>query len=108
MRTRKIIQQLCNFLLDQKSQYYLNFKSEVYCVFLDATKAFDLIDHEKLLKTLNKNEICPLFIRVIMVLYKFNNAIIQYYNLISSSFSMETGVNRFFIRRDEKYEKYGF
>ena len=85
---------MCNFLLDQTIQYYLNNNTDVYCVFLDATKAFDLIDHEQLFKTLNDNGICPLFIRLIMVLYKFNNAVVQYNQAISSSFGMETGTKQ--------------
>ena len=38
------------FILDQILQYYLNNNTEVYYVFLDAAKAFDLIDHENFLK----------------------------------------------------------
>ena len=85
---------MCNFLFDQTLQFYLNSNAEVYCVFLNATEAFDLIDHEQIFKTLNNNDICPLFTRLIMILYKFNNAIIQYNKSISSSFNMQTGVKQ--------------
>ena len=85
---------MCNFVLDQTLQYYRNNNTDVYCVFLDATKAFDLIDHEQLFKTLNNKDICPLFIRLIMILYKFNNAIVQYNKAISGPFNMQTGVKQ--------------
>ena len=61
---------------------------------MDATKAFDLIDHEQIVKTLNDKCICPLIIRLIMTLHKFNNAVIQFNNTASSSFNMKTGVKQ--------------
>ena len=85
---------MSNFILDQTIEYYLSKKSEVFCVFLDATKAFDLIDHRKLFQTINNKNICPLFTRLIMILYKFNNAIVNYNNVFSNQFNISNGVKQ--------------
>ena len=37
-------------ILDKAIEYYLNNNTDVYSVFLDATKAFDLIDPEHFFK----------------------------------------------------------
>ena len=95
---------MCSFILDQILQYYLNNNTEVY--FLDATKEFDLIDHEQLFKTLNNKCICPLFIWLIMTLYKFNNVVVQYNNTVSSSFNMETGVKQGSVLSSYQFTQY--
>ena len=97
---------MCIFLLDQTIQYYLNHNTDVYCVFLDATKAFDLIDHEQLFKTLNENGICPLFVGLIMILYKFNNAVVKYNKATSSSFCMETGTKQGSVLSSYLFKQY--
>ena len=45
-------------------------------------------------QTINNKNICPLFSRLIMVLYRFNNAIINYNNVFSDQFNISNGVKQ--------------
>ncbi len=50
--------------------YYRNGRSKVYACFMDGSKAFDRIRHDKLFKILQDRGIHPLVLRLIIDMYK--------------------------------------
>ena len=53
---------MCTFAVSEVIQYYLNNSSDVFVMFLDASKAFDRVEYVKLFGLLRKNGLCPLLI----------------------------------------------
>ena len=85
---------LCVSAFQQTVKYYLNGNSSVFCVFLDASKAFDRINHNKLFTTLLQTNICPLYIRLLYFMYLHNNAVVGWSGCISEPFRLTNGVKQ--------------
>ena len=68
--------------------------SEVHALFLDASKAFDRVKHEKLFQCLIDRNFCPLYIRLIYMMYSLNNSIVKWRNKTSDPFYMSNGVKQ--------------
>ena len=60
---------LCTTILKEIINYYVRRNSNIYCCFLDASKAFDKIHFGKLFKTLISKKVPPLVIRLIFNSY---------------------------------------
>ena len=54
----------CTFVLDEVIKYYNNSKTDVYMVMLDASKAFDRVNHLELFKTLRAKGVCPTLLKI--------------------------------------------
>ncbi len=61
---------MCSLALKEVVNYYRYGRSKVYTCFMDASKAFDRIRHDKLFKILLDRGIHPLAIRLIIDMYK--------------------------------------
>ncbi len=57
---------MCSLALKEVVNYYRNGRSKVYACFMDASKAFNRIRHDKLFKILQDREIHPLALRLII------------------------------------------
>ena len=84
----------CSFILNQTIQYYKNNGSNVYCLFLDASKAFDRVCHKKLFKCLIDHDICPLIIRIIAKMYELSTMAVKWNKSISDFFQISNGVRQ--------------
>ena len=85
---------LCSFTISETIQYYKNNSSNVYILFLDASKAFDRVKHTKLFNCLLDKDLCPLFIRMIAIMYIANKAKVRWGNNFSDEFKMNNGVKQ--------------
>ena len=85
---------LCTAVLQQTIEYYTNGNSNVYLLFLDASKAFDRVKHSKLFECLIRNGVCPLYMRIVFVMYKLNNAVVKWKQNKSDSFKLNNGVKQ--------------
>ena len=65
---------LCSFTISETIQYYKNNSSNIYILFLEASKTFDRVKHTKLFNCLLDKNLCPLFIRMIFIMYLANKA----------------------------------
>jgi hypothetical protein len=60
---------MCTMVLKETVAYYNSNESSVHCVMLDATKAFDHVDYNKMLVKLINRDISPMVIRFMLHLY---------------------------------------
>ena len=78
----------------QTIEYYRNNGSNVYVLFLDCTKAFDKIKHNKMFDILVEKKVCPLILRIIKNMYTLNNSKIKWSNAQSEKFFIRNGVKQ--------------
>ena len=60
---------MCSMLVKEAISYYVNNNSQVSCVFLDATKAFDKVEYSKLFELLLDRQLPPCIIRALLNMY---------------------------------------
>ena len=68
----------CSFVLTEIIQYYKNKHTDIYVVFLDASKAFDKIQYIKLCKVLHNKGLCPLICRLLAFMYTYQSVCIKW------------------------------
>ena len=85
---------ICTFSVGQTVEYFNNGGSEVYAAFLDASKAFDKIKQSKLFECLAKRNICPLILRIIILMYIHSNCSIMWDKKTSVKFNIANGVKQ--------------
>ena len=66
----------------------------MYCAFLDASKAFDLVNHYMLFKKLIERNIPTCFVRILYYWYSKQNMKVKWGNCLSSPFSVSNSVRQ--------------
>ena len=85
---------MCIYAVKSVVKYYNHFHSPVYTCFLDASKAFDRINHWTLFsKLIARGVPCPL-VRIIMFWYRTQTICVKWGKLCSSYFSVSNGVRQ--------------
>ena len=84
----------CIFILKEVIEYYNNANSPVYVCFLDASKAFDRLNHWVLFKILLKRQMPSCIVRLLIFWYTNQTFMVQWGNLLSSSFYVTNGVRQ--------------
>ena len=84
----------CTYVVNEVIDYYLNKGGNVYVTLLDASKAFDKVNYVKLFNLLLSKGICPLLLRLLIVLYTNQNIRVKWQNCISEPFSCSNGVKQ--------------
>ena len=79
----------CSFALKEIVQYYSNNKSNVYCLLLDATQAFDGVHYIKLFNTLTRRGMCSLTVRFLIKLYTQQKLRVKWENTFSPEFCLK-------------------
>ena len=82
------------FLLRQVIQHFNNKSSTVYIASLDASKAFDRVNHFKLLSTLIKKGLPKCFIDIIYNWYTRLSVLVKWNNSFSSILQVHSGVRQ--------------
>ena len=75
-------------------EYYKNNNSNIFILYLDASKAFDLVKYDKLFDCLKEQNICPLIMKMLITMYEFNNLNIEKGNKTSENIPMTNGVKQ--------------
>ena len=74
---------------------YINSGSKVFGCFLDASKAFDRVDHSLLFQKLEKRGLPPAILTFLLRWYSMQRMSVQWsYNCLSSSFTVSNGVRQ--------------
>ena len=85
---------LCSFLAMETIHHFNKKGSKVLAVFLDASKAFDKVEHAKLFPELLKRKICPLVVRYLFMSYQVSKLSVIWGDSQSDSFSQGNGVKQ--------------
>jgi len=89
---RNLSTDMCVFSLKQVVEYYNMYNSPVYLCYLDASKAFDKINHWHLFSKLIDRKLPCIIIRILLQLYSRQKYIVQWGSVISEAFYVTNGV----------------
>lgn len=84
----------CTFVVDECINYFTSNESSVYCILLDASKAFDRVHFVKLFKTLLRKGLCPIICRLLAFMYTSQECCVKWDGYRSSSFKVYNGVKQ--------------
>ena len=84
----------CSFVLKKLAQYYNNKGSNVYCLLLDASHAFDRVHYIKLFKLLIDKGMCFLTARFLLSSYIEQHLRVKWKDIVSTEFSVKMVLNR--------------
>lgn len=85
---------LCTFVMKEVIEHYNAEGSDVYAIFLDASKAFDKVGHARLFKKLLNRQFPPLILRVLMNMYSSQKGQVKWNNSVSDKFNISNGVRQ--------------
>jgi len=85
---------LCIYTLKNVIDYYRSRKSPVFACFLDASKAFDRVNHWTLFKKLVDKNVPLIIVRFLMYWYREQQVIIKWGNCLSEPFRVSNGVRQ--------------
>ena len=84
----------CIFTLKNVVEFYNSYSSPVLCCFLDASKAFDRVNHWTLFFKLLSRGVHPLIVRILAHWYRSQDVCVRWGNSLSSSFNVSNGVRQ--------------
>ena len=84
----------CVFVLKEVINYFASKSSPVYTCFVDASKAFDRVNHWGLLSKLLKRHVPKIVVRLFMVWFTTQKFYVKWDNVISSPFTVSNGVRQ--------------
>ena len=84
----------CTYIVKETIQYYMDRNTPVYTLLLDASQAFDRVEYIKLFKLLLDRNLCPLFARLLLMLYTNQFIQIRWGSTVSNSFLATNGVKQ--------------
>ena len=91
---RKLGTEMCLFAFKEIVDCYNKLDTNIYCCFLDASRAYDRVSHRKMFAILNERGVPLIFIRILAYWYKHQNLYIKWGKCISSAFTVTNGVRQ--------------
>jgi hypothetical protein len=85
---------LCIFTLKEVINFYKCYSSNVYACFLDASKAFDRVNHWHLFSKLLKRGMPKLVVRFLMAWYTTQKYVVKWGSYLSMPFTVSNGVRQ--------------
>ena len=84
----------CIYVLKEAVDFYVGQQSSVYLCFLDATKAFDRVNHDVLFDKLKNRGVPGYMIRILAFWYSNQKMMVRWGNIMSESFNVTNGVRQ--------------
>ena len=84
----------CIYVLKEAVDNYVSQQSSVYLCFLDATKAFDRVNHAVLFDKLKQRGVPGYMIRILAFWYSNQKMMVRWGNIMSESFNVSNGVRQ--------------
>lgn len=85
---------LCIYTLKNVIEYYRSHNSPVFSCFLDASKAFDRVNHWTLFQKLKERNVPTIIIRVLMYWYREQDMCVKWGSNITDTFKITNGVRQ--------------
>ena len=85
---------MCNLILKETIRYYRSHGSNVFACFMDASKAFDRVNHRKLFDVLYDKNVSKCIIRIIQYWYCNQQIRVRWGNCLSELFDVKNGVRQ--------------
>ena len=85
---------MCVFTLKQVLDYCHSLSSPVYVAFMDASKAFDKVNHFHLLSKLIERDLPIIIVRLLYFWFRSQRFIVRWGNCVSQSFNAQNGVRQ--------------
>ena len=85
---------LCIYTLTRIIQYYKDHNSPVYSCFIDASKAFDIVNHWVMFKKMKDRQIPSIIIRILRVWYREQLIFVKWGCCTSPGFKVTNGVRQ--------------
>ena len=90
----KLSTEMCIYALKQITEYYTHAGSPMYICFLDASKAFDKVNHWTLFKKLIDRKLPILIVRILYVWYSKQYFYVRWNGYVSEPFNVSNGVRQ--------------
>ena len=84
----------CIYVLKEAVDFYVSQQSSVYLCFLDASKAFDRVNHHVLFDKLIKRGVPSYLVRILCYWYTNQKMSVRWGSIISDSFNVSNGVRQ--------------
>ena len=84
----------CIYVFKELVNSYLRSGSTVYCCFLDASKAFDRVNHSRLMNILIERGVPLFIIRMLNFWYSKQSMSVRWGSVVSETFSIKNGVRQ--------------
>ena len=84
----------CTYVCEEIINHYNKKQSDVYVVLLDASKAFDRVNHINLFKILMKKGVCPKYTKFILKSYLNQRIRTKWHHCHSETFNISNGVKQ--------------
>ena len=84
----------CIYVFKEVIDMYKKLNSRVTVCFLDASKAFDRINHGILFQKLQKRGVCGYLLRIIIFWYETQTMCVRWGTLVSDKFNVSNGVRQ--------------
>ena len=91
---------MCSWLALETINHFITNGSEVFTCTMDMTKAFDKVVHSVLFRKLMKTTLPPIFIRLLLTIYRLQSADVKWNGLKSRRFSLSNGVKQGVVLSD--------
>ena len=85
---------MCVFALQEIVDFYVSMNSPVYICYLDASNAFDRVNHWTLFRKLLNRSVPKLIVRLISFWYTKQTFIVQWGSTLSNAFTAVNGVRQ--------------
>ena len=85
---------MSTLVLKDVINHFLSNNSNVFCCFIDASKAFDRLRYDKLFDILLKRDVHPLMIRILMNVFEEQTVQTSWRNVKSEAFTCQNGVRQ--------------
>ena len=86
--------EMCCFLLKEVINFYISSSTPMYLCFMDASKAFDKVNHFRLFSKLKDRGLPATVIRILVYWYRSQLFSVKWCNVISGSFKVTNGVRQ--------------
>ena len=85
---------LCTWSLTATIEYYSCRGRALYGCAMDCSKAFDMVDWTQLFQKLLDREVSPIFLRLLLFIYKNQNCDVKWNGKLSERFTVSNGVRQ--------------